>query len=92
MGRPNSLSPWWKALAQVKANDSVALLATLLEINVRTLHRWQTLDIQIPGLKHRNRIKLVAGKDMLQRADTPKYLRFKPKPIPRGRHASARTN
>lgn len=77
MPKPTTMTGWWKRVLDERANGKISLLAKLIGVSPRTLHRWQTIDIERPNLERRNAIRTVVGKDLLQHQDCPKYLRLK---------------
>lgn len=79
MPRPTSLTGWWGKLLSQRANDSVALLATLCETTTRTMGRWASGEIELPAKKHRIILRKVAGEELLNTKGCPKYLRSRPK-------------
>lgn len=77
MPKPTTMTGWWKLLLDRSANGSVTLLAKLIGVSPRTLHRWQTSDIERPNLERRNAIRITAGSALLQHSLCPKYLKVK---------------
>ena len=76
MPRPTSLTGWWYQLLVKRANGNVALLASMLETTSKTLGRWASGEIKLPGLEHRRNLRKIAGDKLLNRDDCPKYLRL----------------
>lgn len=79
MPRPTSLKGWWKLLLDDRANENVMLLSTLCDTTTRTLGRWASGEIKLPDKHHRILLRQVAGEDLLNHPDCPKYLRARPK-------------
>lgn len=79
MTRLTTLTGWWLTLLRTRAKGNVALLASLCEVEPRTLTRWACGDIALPAKQHRIQLRKVAGEDLLNNPKCPKYLRAKPK-------------
>jgi hypothetical protein len=65
MGRPTTLTGWWKDVLDEKANGRIDVLADLFEVNVKTLNRWFTGEIQSIRDKKRKHCRMVLGKEFL---------------------------
>ena len=81
MPKPTTLKGWWLLLLQQRANNNVALLASLVDTTTRTLGRWASDEIKLPDKHHRILLRQVAGEELLNHPDCPKYLRKKPKHV-----------
>lgn len=79
MARPTALKGWWLALLTKRAKGNMALLASLLNTTTKTVGRWATGEIRLPGLEYRRALRALAGESLLNRPDVPKYLRKKPR-------------
>ena len=74
MPRPTTAVGWWKLLLDYAAGGKIEVLAELCGVSVRTLHRWQTGDIEMPDVNHRNIIRRIAGPDLLSLPACPLHL------------------
>lgn len=75
MPKPTSMTGWWLRLLQ-RSGGTVRTLAALLDVNVRTVHRWQIGDMEPTRVK-RDAIRAIAGPDLVNDPNIPRYLKLK---------------
>ena len=65
MGRPSNLTGWWNDVCEELANGRIDVLASLFEINPKTLNRWVREDIKKLHDEHRKHCREVLGRKFL---------------------------
>lgn len=87
IGRPPKFTGWWLDVLEELANGNVAVLASLFEVNTKTLHRWVTGGIKKLRGPKKAHCRMILGREFLPpkagskhgRRDCPNLFRNLPK-------------
>lgn len=71
MGRPSTLTGWWRdLLTEVGGDGGITTLSEKLGVNPRTINRWCKGELQM-RTGQQNRILAIAGPELMSRPDCP---------------------